>query len=77
MKLKRSELFFSGIQLPVDALMIYLAAISAFWIRNIPEILEYKQKLYTFSFESYVTVIFLIIPIFWCCLPWRDSTRYR
>lgn len=64
MKLKRSEIFFSGIQLPVDALMIYLASVSAFWIRNIPEILEYKQKLYTFSFESYVTVIFLIIPMF-------------
>lgn len=64
MKLKRSELFFSGIQLPIDAVMLYLAAITAFWIRNIPEVLALKEKLYTFSFESYVNVLFLVIPLF-------------
>lgn len=64
MKLKRSELFFSGIQLPIDALMLYLAAITAFWIRNIPEILAYKEKLYTFSFEQYIVVVLWVIPVF-------------
>ena len=64
MKLKRSELFFSGMQLPVDALMLYLASVSAFWIRNVPEVLAYKQKLYTFSFENYVEIVFIVIPLF-------------
>lgn len=64
MKLKRSEIFFSGIQLPVDAAMLFLAATFAFWIRNVPEVLEYRQVLYTFSFENYVQVVFAVIPVF-------------
>lgn len=64
MKLKRSELFFSGIQLPVDAIMLYLGAITAFWIRNIPEVLAYKQILYTFSFSDYTRIVLLVMPLF-------------
>lgn len=88
MKLKRSELFFSGIQLPVDALMFYLAGITAFWIRNIPEVLAYKQKLYQFSFNDYVDVILLVIPLFLFIFaleglystrvtrkPWQETTQ--
>ena len=53
--MKRSELFFSAMQVPVDFLMIVLAAISAFAIRNVPEIMINlgRPKLYTFSFESW------------------------
>ncbi len=77
MKLKRSELFFSGIQLPVDAIMLYLGAITAFWIRNIPEVLKYKQILYTFSFSDYVKIVLLVIPLFLCifALEGLYSTR--
>jgi exopolysaccharide biosynthesis polyprenyl glycosylphosphotransferase len=59
---KRSELFFSAIQVPVDAMMIILAALSAFAIRNIPEILELKPKLYNFPFHSYLSAILFIVP---------------
>ena len=62
--MKKSELFFSAIQVPVDFLMIVLAAISAFAIRNVPEILALKPKLYTFSFESYIKIILLVVPFF-------------
>lgn len=88
MKLKRSELFFSGIQLPIDALMLYLAAITAFWIRNIPEVLAYKKKLYDFSFSDYIDVILLVIPFFILILaleglystrvtrkPWQETAQ--
>ena len=60
---KRSELFFSAIQVPMDAAMILLAALSAFAIRNIPEILALKPKLYNFPLESYLNIILTIIPL--------------
>ena len=62
--MKRSELFFSAIQVPIDFLMIFLAAISAFAIRNVPEILALKPKLYNFPFEVYIKVIMFVIPFF-------------
>ncbi|MCD6149863.1 sugar transferase [bacterium] len=62
--MKKSELFFSAIQVPADFLMIILAAISAFIIRDIPQILALKAKLYTFPFESYIKIILIIAPFF-------------
>lgn len=61
---KRSELFFSSVQVPVDIAMILLAAVSAFAIRDIPELLALKPKLYIFPFAQYMTVIFWIVPLF-------------
>jgi len=63
--MKRSELFFSAMQVPVDFLMIVLAAISAFAIRNVPELLALKPKLYSFSFESYIKIIFTHVILAW------------
>lgn len=60
---KRSELFFSAIQVPMDAIMIVLAALSAFAIRNIPEILALKPKLYNFPLDDYMKVILIILPL--------------
>jgi exopolysaccharide biosynthesis polyprenyl glycosylphosphotransferase len=62
--MKRSELFFSAIQVPVDFIMIILAAISAFAIRNVPEVLAYKPKLYNFSFNAYLEIALFIAPLF-------------
>lgn len=61
---KRSELLFSAVQVPLDGVMIFLAALSAFAIRNIPEILALKPKLYTFPLNSYLNVVLMVIPIF-------------
>ncbi|NTW27619.1 MAG: sugar transferase [Candidatus Moranbacteria bacterium] len=60
---KRSELFFSAIQVPMDAAMLLLAALSAFSIRNIPEIIALKPKLYNFPLDTYLNIIFIIIPL--------------
>ncbi len=62
--MKKSELFFSFIQVPVDFLMIVLASLSAFAIRNIPELMALKPKLYNFPFESYLKIVLLVAPIF-------------
>ncbi|NTV41534.1 MAG: sugar transferase [Candidatus Moranbacteria bacterium] len=60
---KKSELIFSAIQVPIDALMIFLASLSAFAIRNIPEILALKPKLYNFPLKSYLLAVLMLIPV--------------
>jgi exopolysaccharide biosynthesis polyprenyl glycosylphosphotransferase len=62
--MKKSELFFSAIQVPVDFAMILAAAVTAFAVRNIPQIIALKPKLYEYPFESYLKIIFLIAPFF-------------
>jgi exopolysaccharide biosynthesis polyprenyl glycosylphosphotransferase len=61
---KRSELFFNAVQVPLDAIMILLAALSAFIFRNVPEILALKPKLYTFSLHEYIEVVLVVVPLF-------------
>ncbi|MFA5777127.1 MAG: sugar transferase [Parcubacteria group bacterium] len=62
--MKRSELLFSAIQVPVDFIMIFLGAISAFAIRNFPQIITLKPKLYEFSFHDYMQIVFFVAPLF-------------
>ncbi|MEI7621489.1 MAG: sugar transferase [Candidatus Moraniibacteriota bacterium] len=60
---KKSELIFSAIQVPIDAVMIVLASLSAFVIRNIPEILLLKPKLYDFPLKNYLLSVLMLTPI--------------
>lgn len=62
--MKKSELFFSAIQIPIDFLMLVLAAISAYVIRNVPEIIALKPKLYNFSLRSYIEIVLVVAPFF-------------
>ncbi|MFZ5982455.1 MAG: sugar transferase [Patescibacteria group bacterium] len=62
--MKRSELFFSAIQVPVDFAMIVLASLTAFAIRNIPEVLALKPKLYEYPFESYLKITLVVAFLF-------------
>jgi len=62
--MKRSELIFSAIQIPIDFIMIVLAAISAFAIRNFPQIITLKPKLYEFSLHDYMQIVFFVAPLF-------------
>jgi exopolysaccharide biosynthesis polyprenyl glycosylphosphotransferase len=62
--MKRSELFFSAIQVPVDFAMIVLAAMTAYVIRNVPEVLVLQPKLYTFNFDSYLKIVLFVTPVF-------------
>lgn len=61
--MKRSELFFSAIQVPIDFAMIILAGLSAFVVRDVPQILILQPKLYSFPLNSYLKIIFLVTPI--------------
>ncbi|MEK7598610.1 MAG: sugar transferase [Patescibacteria group bacterium] len=62
--MKRSELFFSALQVPVDFLMLVLAALTAFVIRDVPQIISLKPKLYTFPFDIYLKIVLLVAPVF-------------
>jgi len=62
--MKKSELFFSGIQVPIDFAMIVLAALTAFSVRNIPSIIQLKPLLYSFPFDIYLRIIFMVTPLF-------------
>ncbi len=62
--MKRSELFFSAIQVPVDFMMIILAGFSAFIIRDVPQILALQPKLYNYPIADYIRIILLIAPVF-------------
>ena len=62
--MKRSELFFSAIQVPVDYAMILIAGITAFLIRDIPQIIALKPKLYDFPFEDYIQLVAIVAPFF-------------
>lgn len=62
--MKKSELFFSAIQVPVDFAMIILAGITAFVVRDIPQIIALQPKLYKFPFESYLEILFMVAPLF-------------
>lgn len=61
--MKRSEIFFSAIQLPLDFIMISLAALSAYYVRNIPQILALRPKLYDITLLSFMEVVFFVAPI--------------
>ncbi|HRZ95608.1 MAG TPA: sugar transferase [Candidatus Moranbacteria bacterium] len=62
--MKRSELFFSALQVPVDFAMIVLAALTAFYIRNVPEFFAGRPKLYNYPLDIYIKIILIITPIF-------------
>lgn len=62
--MKRSELFFSAVQVPIDFIMILFAAMSAFAIRNFPQIVTLKPKLYDFPFDAYLKIALIVAPLF-------------
>ena len=62
--MKRSELFFSAIQVPVDFAMIILAGLTAFVVRDVPQILALQPKLYSFGFNNYFRILLIVTPLF-------------
>jgi len=62
--MKRSELFFSAVQVPIDFIMLIMAAITAYLVRDVPQIIALKPRLYDFPFETYLIVAMLIAPVF-------------
>jgi exopolysaccharide biosynthesis polyprenyl glycosylphosphotransferase len=62
--MKRSELFFSAVQVPVDYAMLVLASLTAFTIRDVPQVLSALPRLYQISFSAYFDGTLAIAGIF-------------
>src|SRR3989339_2007110 len=64
--MKRSEIYFSAVQVPVDYAMIVLSAISVFLLRDfLPEVSDIlSPKLYDLSLDRFVELAFLVAPLF-------------
>jgi len=65
--MKKSELFFSAVQVPLDAVAIFLAAITAFWLRDttiIKEALQLKSLVNLVPFNEFLKISALAIPLF-------------
>ena len=58
--MKRSELFFSFLLLPLDFLMILLAGISAYYIRFAPITTEIRPVIFSLPFAGYLQILLLI-----------------
>ncbi len=65
--MKRSELFFSAIRVPMDYAMIVLSALTAFTIRDLPEVrafFELGRIGKVFSFDEYFVIALSVAPFF-------------
>lgn len=62
--MKRSEIFFSAIQVPVDFAMIVLAAATAYFLRSLPIFEAYVSRVFKLSFEDYLSFAFVVAPFF-------------
>ncbi|MEK7494923.1 MAG: sugar transferase [Patescibacteria group bacterium] len=60
--MKRSEIFFSSIQVPIDVVMILLAATSAYYLRSLPMFQGYVSKVFNLGFQEYITSVLILTP---------------
>ncbi len=62
--MKRSEIFFSAIQVPMDFVMIVLAAASAYFLRGLPMFEGYVSRVFNISFDNYLLFSLRVAPFF-------------
>lgn len=62
--MKRSEIYFSIVQVPVDFCMIVLAAISAYFLRGLPVFEGYVSRVFNLSFNNYLDFSLIVAPFF-------------
>jgi exopolysaccharide biosynthesis polyprenyl glycosylphosphotransferase len=62
--MKRSEIFFSAIQVPSDLAMIVLAGISAYYLRGIEDVRPFLSPVFNLSFDDYFRFVIIVAPFF-------------
>ena len=62
--MKKSELFFALLLIPVDFVMIIIAAIFAYWFRFTPSVLDIKPVLFDLPYSDYLKMVLIIAPLF-------------
>jgi len=75
--MKRSEIFFSSIQVPVDFSMIVLAAVTAYFLRGLPIFQSYVSRVFNLTFTDYLHFSFTVAPFFILILAMEGLYRMR
>jgi exopolysaccharide biosynthesis polyprenyl glycosylphosphotransferase len=60
--MKRSEVYFSTAQVPLDFIMILLAATTAYFLRDLPAFEGYVSKVFTLNFSDYIWAVAMLAP---------------
>lgn len=75
--MKRSEIFFSVIQVPVDFAMILLAAATAYFLRGLPMFEGYVSRVFNLTFRDYLDFALTVAPFFLLILALEGLYRMR
>lgn len=62
--MKRSEIYFSAIQLPVDLLMVMLASLTAYYLRIADFTEPVRSRVFAMTLEQYAQITLYILPVF-------------
>lgn len=62
--MKKSELVFTAILVPLDALMLFLAGIAAYFLRFSPGISDVRPISFDLPLANYIGLVLLMIPLF-------------
>lgn len=62
--MKRSEIFFSTAQVPIDLIMLLLAASTAYFLRGLPYFEGYVSKVFRLEFADYLWSVVYLSPLF-------------
>jgi len=75
--MKRSEIFFSSIQVPVDFSMILLAAATAYFLRGSSIFHGYVSPVFNLRFQDYLNFALMVAPLFILILAIEGMYRMR
>lgn len=75
--MKRSEIFFSAAQVPIDFAMFLLASSSVYYFRKLPIFEGLVSRVFTLSFHQYFRFTLLIAPLFIAVLAIDGLYRMR
>ncbi len=74
---KRSEIYFSTLQVPMDFLMIVLAAVSAYFLRGLTIFQPYVSRIFNLNFDDYLRFVLTVAPFFIIILAAEGLYRMR
>lgn len=60
--MKRSEIYFGGMQVPLDICMILAAATVAYYLRGLSIFQGYVSPVFSFAYDSYIAAVAIMIP---------------
>lgn len=75
--MKRSEVFFSTAQVPLDFIMILLAATTAYFLRSLPAFEGYVSRVFNLNFSDYLWSVAYIAPLFLVVFAFEGLYRMR